>query len=147
MSTPEKLTALTELIMDALASTIAGDAERAADKLTEVGSQCDSAEMYGVCCALAAAGRQALTKIYGPSFNQAGGDMFALQELAPGETDPAEMFSMRFLIAYANGDTPTCMALYSAADKASDEDFVSSVSSLLINVAGLSRLALDRTES
>ncbi|MFJ3170606.1 hypothetical protein ACIPJK_07450 [Streptomyces roseus] len=145
MSSPEKFAALTELVMDALASTIAKDADRAANKLIEIGSQCTDSEMYGVCCALAAAGQQALTKIYGPDFNRAGGDMFALHELKPGTTEPEEMFAMRFLVAYANDDKPTCMALYSAATKASDEDFVGSVSALLINVAGLSRLALDRT--
>jgi hypothetical protein len=130
------------LIKDAIGYAVAGDADRAADALQRLGENSDNNRMYGVCCALAAAGSAAMKKLYGP----ADGHIFWLESLTdkPVEDDPAEAFAARFLVAYANGDTDTCLALYGAALRASGEEYVESVCALLSNVAGIARLVLDK---
>lgn len=142
----EKHHRLTELVLDAIGHTVAGDASRGADTLIEIGSQCNDHEMYGVCCAFAAAGVKVIEKLYGGRFDPTAGDMLALQELVPGaaETDPAKTFALRFLVAYGNNDTALALALYNAASKATNDEYVDSVSALLVAVAGLARLALDQ---
>lgn len=140
--------AATALVMDALANAIAGNADGAATVLETLGQQDDDGHlMYGVCCALASAGHFALKKIYGDRAPRPGsGGMWAMEQLRPGalDDDPADTFSLRFLIAYANGDTDTCLALYETACRASDEQYVKSVIALLKNVAGITSLALDQ---
>jgi len=136
-----------QLVMDALAHAVSGNADGAATALQTIGQQSNGSEMYGVCCALAAAGVQALRSIYGDRAPQSGSaGMWVLEQLKPGalDGDPAGAFAMRFLIAYANRDSANCLALYDAAWKASDDEFVESVSALLAEVAGITRLALDQ---
>lgn len=130
------------LVMQAIGYAIDGDGERATSVLDTIAESSDNNRMYGVCCAIAAAGAQVLRLLYG-SQAPGPGDMWAFSELAPGSLgDPAEAFATRFLVAYANGDTPTCLALYQAALKAGGIEYVDSVCALLANVAGLARLAL-----
>lgn len=139
------LNATSKLIMDALAHAVAGQADQAATALQTIGSQTDGAQMYGVCCALAGAGVIALRRIYGDRAPKHGsGDMWVLEQLKPGalSDDPPKSFAIRFLVAYANGDTDTALALYDAAYEASDEQYIDSVCALLANVAGITRLAL-----
>jgi hypothetical protein len=103
--------------------------------------------MYGVCCAIAEAGAFMLRKIYGDQAPTTPDDgMWVLQPLVPDavDRDPAKAFSMRFLIAYANGDRDTTLALFDAALASGGDQYVDSVSSLLADVAGITRLALEQ---
>ena len=114
--------------------------------LNSVCEEADRPRMYGVCCALAEAGSHMLRKIYGDQAPKTSEDgMFVFQELQPGALadDPARTFSMRFLTAWANGDTGTTDALFSAATRASSEEYVDSVCALFADVVGITRLALD----
>lgn len=137
-------------VYEALAHGVAGDAHRATDLLTEVGSQCDTSQMYGVCCGLAEAGAMMLRKFYGDQAPKTADDgMWVIQELRPGAgvEDPPKLFSVRFLIAWANGDHDTTMALFSAALKASGEQYIDSIAALFADVVGITRLALEKQES
>jgi len=142
--------ATSQLVMDTLAYAVAGDADRAATTLQEIGTQSDGNRMYGVCCARANAGTLALRRIYGNKApNPTFGDMWAMEQLVPGalEEDPPKAFAMRFLVANANGQRDTTLALYDAAYRASDEEYVDSVSALLVTVAGIIRLAIEEKGS
>ena len=139
-----------QLIFEAIAHGVSGDRDGAIDRLNSVCENADGPRMYGVCCALAEAGAHMLRRIYGDQAPQAPADgMFILQELKPGATDddPAEAFSMRFLAAWANGDRDTTDALFSAAAKASNEQYIDSVCALFANVIGITRLALDQEKT
>lgn len=134
-------------VFEALAQAVAGNASEAATALMTIGQTSDNNRMYGVCCAIASAGTHALGLVYGDRAPKPGTtDMYVLQELEPGaiEADPPKAFAVRFLTAYANGDTDTCLALFDAALRSSDDEYVSSVCALLADVAGIYRLALDR---
>lgn len=135
-----------DLVFEALAHAVAGNADEAATTLMTIGQASDNSVMYGVCCAIASAGTHALGLVYGDQAPTPGTGMYVLEELKPGamEADPPKAFAVRFLTAYANGDTPTCLALFEAALHASDEQYVSSVCALLADVAGIYRLALKR---
>jgi hypothetical protein len=135
------------LIYEALAYAVAGEADKAATNLVTLGENCDDNEMYGTCCAIAEAGAFMLRKLYGdkaPTTPEEG--MWVLQPLVPGavDQDPAKAFSMRFLIATANGDRPTTLALFNAALHAGGDEYVDSVGSLLADVAGITRLVMDQ---
>ncbi len=136
-----------DLVFEALAQAVDGNAGEAATALMTIGQASDDNRMYGVCCAIASAGTHALALVYGDRAPKPGtSDMYVLQELEPGaiEADPPKAFAVRFLTAYANGDTDTCLALFDAALRSSDDEYVSSVCALLADVAGIYRLALDR---
>ncbi|WP_319052639.1 hypothetical protein [Streptomyces europaeiscabiei] len=134
------------LIFEALAHGVAGEGDTAISKLNSVCEDADGPRMYGVCCALAEAGTHMLRKLYGDQAPKTPADgMFVFQELVPGATldDPAKTFSMRFLTAWANGDTDTTNALFSAATRASNVQYIDSVCALFADVIGITRLALD----
>ncbi|MFD5938308.1 hypothetical protein [Streptomyces griseus] len=136
-----------ELVLEAIAHAVDGNAAEAATTLTTIGQNADNNLMYGVCCAIASAGTHALSLIYGDQAPVPGtSDMYVLQELEPGalEDDPPKAFAARFLTARANGDEATCMALYGAALSSDGDQYVESMCALLANVAGIYRLALDR---
>jgi hypothetical protein len=138
------------LIFEALAHGVAGDTEGAFTKLNTVCEQADRPRMYGVCCALAEAGAHMLRKVYGDQAPKTPEDgMFVFQELQPGTLadDPAKAFSMRFLTAWANRDTDTTDALFTAATRASGEEYVDSVCALFADVVGITRLALDQQKT
>ncbi|WP_327435691.1 hypothetical protein OG279_09495 [Streptomyces sp. NBC_01201] len=138
-------TAASNLIFDALAHAVAGNSEKAADALSDLGQNSDNSQMYGVCCAIAGAGEHVLRRIYGDQAPTDGTGMFVLEGLEPGAVvDPPELFALRFLTAYANNDPDTCMALFSAALQSDGDQYVDSVCALLAHVAGLCRLALKR---
>jgi hypothetical protein len=136
-----------QAVFEMLGLAVAGDVPGAATALQNIGMASDDHRMYGVCCALAEAGKHVLHQLYGDQAPRPGtSDMFVIQELIPGATaaDPAEAFALRFLTAWANGDRVTTLALFNTALDASDDEYVSSVGALLANVAGLCRLALER---
>lgn len=134
-----------QLTFNALAHAVAGEGESAATALTTLGSQADDALMYGACCGLAETGKQMLKKIYGNQAPKNDGDLWIIEQLTPdAPADPAKMFALRFVIAWANGDTDTCLALFDAALNAGGDQYVDSVAALLKTVAGITRLALDQ---
>jgi hypothetical protein len=139
-----------QAVFDMIGLAVDGDISGAATLLQNVGMASDTHRMYGVCCALAEAGKHVLRQMYGDQAPCPGTpDMFVLQELVPGATDqdPPEAFALRFLTAWANNDRDTTLALYNAALKGSDDEYVSSVGALLAHVAGLCRLALKQKRS
>lgn len=139
-----------QLVYEAIAHGVAGDGDTAFDKLNSVCEDADQPRMYGVCCALAEAGAHMLRRIYGDKAPKTPDDgMFILQELEPGAVgkDPAKAFSIRFLTAWANGDTDSTDALFTAATHASDEQYVDSVCALFADVIGITRLALDQPKT
>ncbi|MFE3049558.1 hypothetical protein ACFXIY_21200 [Streptomyces albidoflavus] len=129
-----------EAVFEMLVHAVAGNTEQASRLLESIGTQSDDHRMYGVCCALAGAGKQMLYKIFG---DQPPEHMWALEELSPGTlaADPAGGFAVRFLIANANGDRDTRRALFQAALHADGDQYVDSVCALLAQVASLCRLA------
>lgn len=135
-----------DLVFEALAQAVAGNASEAATALMTIGQESDNNVMYGVCCAIASAGTHALGLVYGDQAPTPETGMYVLQELKPGamKADPPKAFAVRFLTAYANGDTATCMALFSAALHSDGDQYVDSVCALLADVAGIYRLALKR---
>lgn len=137
-----------QLVLDALAYAIDRDANRAADVLSTLGTGCDTKTMYGVCCAIAEAGKQMLEQIYGDWVPQPGSDdMWVLEQIEPGALDdPVRAFSARFLTAYCNGDRGTRIALYQAALGAGPDQYAASICALLSDVARISRLALARKD-
>jgi hypothetical protein len=135
---------MVDLVQQALAAAIDGDTAQASAALDALGDGCTNTQMYGVCCAIAEAGRRILRKLYGSGAPSRPGDMWAIEELVPGafHKDPADAFAARFLVAYANRDSSTCLALFETALTAGGTEYVDSVCALLTNVAGLARLAL-----
>ncbi|WP_329564686.1 hypothetical protein [Kitasatospora sp. NBC_01266] len=131
------------LIQEAIGYAIDGDADRAATALETLGQNGTNADMFGVCCAIATAGRHALTLLYGERAPGEDG-IWAMAEATPGAltADPPQAFALRFLVAYSNGDTDTCSALFGAALSSGDEQYPASVCALLSVVADLVRLAL-----
>lgn len=137
------------LVFEAIAYAVAGDAERAASNLTTLGENSDDNRMYGVCCAIASAGKHMLGLIYGDQAAQPErGDMWVLQQLEPGalDRDPPKAFAARFLIAYCNDDEATTLALFQAALHSAGDQYVDSVCALLADVAGIARLALKQRD-
>ncbi|ONK09495.1 hypothetical protein [Streptomyces sp. MP131-18] len=131
------------LVFDMLAAAVADDTARAADLLQQIGESSTPDRMYGVCCALAAAGTNSLRSLYGehaPDLSR--GDMWAMQTLPnAGRDSQSSTWASRFLIAYANGDKDTPLALFNASVNDGDRH-VDDVASLLITVTGITRLAL-----
>lgn len=114
--------------------------------IVEIGTSGDHYDVYAACCGWAQIGKNALTKLYGDRAPDADrGGMWAIQELQPGAmaAEPSRTFAARFLIAYCNDDKDTALALFKAALEAGDVEYVDSVCTLLVDVAGIARLALD----
>lgn len=130
-----------DMVITAVNRAVACDFEGAMTVMAEIADASDKQQMYGVCCALAEAGRQVLVRLYG---NPGPETLWALAapDPADGPRHPAHTFSLRFLTAFINRDLPTCQALYMAASHASGEDFAHSVTSLLGDVARLGRHVL-----
>ncbi|WP_435279287.1 hypothetical protein [Streptomyces sp. 1222.5] len=131
------------LTMTTLNRAMDGDVPGAATTLMEIGQSGDMFNVFGACCAFAEVGKAALTKLYGSQApNTERGDMWALEILKPGNSDPAETFAVRFIVAYANDDQDQALALFRASLEASSEEHVSSVSQLLATSVSLARTAL-----
>jgi hypothetical protein len=136
---------LAQLVTTAWHCALTNDKAGASNALAAIGDSGDPFDMYGACCGWAEIGKAALKKIYGDrAANVADGDMWVIEELQPGAmaADPPKAFAARFLIAYCNDDRETAPALYRAALEAGDEQYIDSMCALLVDVAGISRLAL-----
>ena len=138
METPRRA----QLVMDVLQHAVNRDVDQAIHVMGEIAAASNGRQMYGVCCALAEAARQTLVRLYGHPSPE-GLWALAVPDPAEGPQHPAHAFSLRFITAYANGDLPTCEALYVAAANASPEDYSHSVTALLGDVAHLARVALE----
>lgn len=136
------------LVFETLAHAVAGNSDQAATGLQTLGTQSDNHQMYGVCCALGETGKLMLNRLYGDRAPKPeNGDLWVLEQIKPGALadDPPKTFALRFLVAYANGDTDTAMALFNAALASEGDQYVDSVCALLADAAGLCRLARDKT--
>ncbi|WP_330306266.1 MULTISPECIES: hypothetical protein [unclassified Streptomyces] len=137
MDTPRRA----QLVMDVLQHAVNGDHDRTVQVMGEIAAASTGEQMYGVCCAFAEAARQTLVRLYGHPSPE-GLWALAAPDPADGPQHPAHAFSLRFITAYANGDMPTCQALYLAAASASADDFEHSVVALVGDVAHLACVAL-----
>jgi len=135
---------LARLTTDALYFALIGDAERASDAITEIGTSGSPFDMYAACCGFAETAKRAMVKALGDEPDLTAGDMWILEDLKPGTPDksPAETFAVRFITAYANDDRDTAPALFRAAIEAGPEQYVDSVCALLGNAAQLRRLSM-----
>ncbi|MFF3493764.1 hypothetical protein ACFYWS_20695 [Streptomyces sp. NPDC002795] len=128
--------------MQVLRHTVDRDADAAMDLMAEIFAFSDHTQMYGVCVGLAEAAHTALKNVYG----QPGPEtVWALAAPDPGSgpQHPAHVFSLRFLAAYANGDTAMCRALFGTTLSAAPHDFQHSVIALLGDAARLVRWSLE----
>lgn len=134
---------LLHLTTAAINHALDGNAHGAATALMEIEQPGDPFKVYAACCAFAEVAKAALVKIYGDRAPGPGRDgMWAMQMLDTAQSDPAEVFACRFIVAYANDDKDQAPALFRAALESSDEEYASSVAQLLATAAGLSRTAL-----
>ncbi|MFD3455797.1 hypothetical protein ACFWVC_26915 [Streptomyces sp. NPDC058691] len=131
-----------QLVMDVLRHAAAADHDEAMRLMGEIAQASDGNQMYGVCCGLAEAGRQALVRMYGHPSREG---LWALTapDPADGLRHPAHTFALRFITAFINGDLPTCQALYMTAARASAEDYAHSVTAIVGYVARLAQIALE----
>lgn len=138
---------LLRLTMDAISFAVLRDVDRATQALDEIGASGDPFDMYSACCGFADVARRAMTKVLGAEPNLAAGDMWAIEELEPGGmgADPAKVFAVRFMVAYANDDKDTAPALFRAALEAGPEQYTESVCALLADAADLHRLSTKTT--
>ncbi|WP_324787154.1 hypothetical protein [Streptomyces sp. H51] len=136
MDTPRRA----HLVMQVLQHAIDSDHDRAMRLTGEIAAASTGSKMYGVCCAFAEAARQTLISLYGHPSPEG---LWALTapDPADGPQHPAHAFSVRFITAFANGDMPTCQALYLAMANATAEDYAHSVTALIGVAAHLARVA------
>ncbi|MEU8870501.1 hypothetical protein AB0D24_04910 [Streptomyces javensis] len=106
--------------------------------IDHIGDHGDAADMFGVCCAAAEAGRTALLTLFPEAATN--GCMWSLADISH-RADPPQLFAARFLTAYANGDAPMAVALFQAAHEADAQARTESVCALLAHVRSLSRRA------
>lgn len=142
MDTSMSTTRRAQLVMDVLRHAVNGDHDGAMRLMAAIAQASDGQQMYGVCCALAEAARQTLVRLYGHPAPEALWALVA-PDPADGPRHPAHTFALRFITAFANGDMPSCQALYVAAVRASGEDYAHSVTALVGVVAHLTQVALE----
>ncbi|MGW2951594.1 hypothetical protein [Streptomyces eurythermus] len=138
-----------EMVEEALTAAVVGDADRAAGLIARLGVDSDAHRMFGVCCAIAEAGHRALRLCFGEAApDPSQGDMWMIEQLEAGALDnPVQAFASRFLVAYSNGDRETARAHWETALAAGPEVFVGGVCQLLVDVAGLTRAAMQQSEA
>ncbi|MDN3056908.1 hypothetical protein PH213_20605 [Streptomyces sp. SRF1] len=111
----------------------------AAYVIDHIGDHGDHGDMFGVCYAAAEAGRAALLTLFPEG--AADNCTWSLADVAHRLTDPYQLFAARFLTAHCNGDAPTTVALFRAAEDAGARDRTESVCVLLAYVRSLCRRA------
>ncbi|WP_406321761.1 hypothetical protein [Streptomyces sp. NBC_00519] len=138
---------LYQLTTDALARAIDGDMDGAATAIVEIGqNSADGFDVFAACCGFAEAARQAMVKLNGgdPADPDRGGGWAVRPVDDEDQVDAPLLFARRFIIAYANDDQPTALALWRAALLASHAEYVASVASLLATAARLANEAARR---
>lgn len=138
---------LLRLTMTALDRAMEGDTCGAADAMLAIGQDGDHHDVYGACCAFAEVGKAALKKLYADqAADLSRGGMWVMQVLDSEKVDPCETFATRFIVAHANDDEQSTLALFRAALKAADEQYAGSVAALLSTAVSLARTALHHSE-
>lgn len=131
----------------ALGAAIAGDIATASDLVADLTSDSDPTRLYGVHSGIADAAAHLLAKVYGdraPDLHAGG--RWSVQQLGLSSiADPLHVaYSVRFTVAYANGDKAACLALYQGAAELGGEHLARCTAQLITDVAGLGRTALER---
>ncbi|MDX2849263.1 hypothetical protein PV342_12490 [Streptomyces sp. PA03-3a] len=129
-----------ELVMQAIRYAVDLGFSDASVRMAEIAAHSTGTQMYGVCCALAEAGRQSLIRVYGHPGPELLWALIAPDPADGAPRDPARTFSLQFISSFANGDLKTCEALYVAAAKSSADDYTHSLIALLGDVANLARI-------
>ncbi|MER6976020.1 hypothetical protein ABT317_02930 [Streptomyces carpinensis] len=134
-------------IYAALAAQMGGDADTAAEHIQAVALDGDINRVYGMCCAFAYAAHHSLQILFGDQAPQPErGEMWIVRQLEPelrpdrrdsGVTTAEDLFSLRFIVAYANGDHDTDEAVFTAAAQIGGEHLVRCVAALVADAAGL----------
>ncbi|MFI0768585.1 hypothetical protein ACH4TQ_27415 [Streptomyces sp. NPDC021218] len=135
-----------ELVWQAITQALSQNSDAAATTLQHIGTNSDTHQMYGVCCAFAEVGARALKKMFAQAaFAGPSAYIYGLQELKPGGLgkDPADTFAARFVVAYANKDRANTLALFETALRAPGTQYVESVCALLATVTGLVMASTD----
>ena len=130
---------VTELAHQALALGMDGRTEEAAHILTRLLGDGDVDSVFRLCCGFAEEGRKALVKTAGPHapiFEN--GEQWVFGENTPDALDdPATAFSVRFLVAYANGHEDTARAHYNALFLVGDDIRIKGVTRLFGDITAL----------
>ncbi|MBK3625470.1 hypothetical protein JHN59_11550 [Streptomyces sp. MBT49] len=133
----------------ALGAAISGDNEVVNRLFAELDEQIGSERMYDVHSGIAHAGEHLLHRIYQERApDVAAGGIWTVDLLRPdafGE-EPHGMYALRFLVAYANHDHATCIALFRAAESLGPDHVAACTWQLVSDIAMLARSVLDRTD-
>ncbi|MFE7928361.1 hypothetical protein ACFU6S_06405 [Streptomyces sp. NPDC057456] len=133
----------------ALGAAISGDTEIVNTLFAELDEQIGSERMYDVHSGIAHAGEHLLYRIYQEQApNVAAGGIWTVELLRPQAVDeePHAMYAIRFLVAYANRDHATCIALFRAAESHGRDHVAACTWQLVSDIATLARSVLDRTD-
>lgn len=134
---------VTQLAHQALALGMDGCTEEAGDILTRLLDDGDVDSVFSLCRQFAEEGRKALVKVAGPNapiFEN--GEQWTFGQYAPGDLeDPAAAFSVRFLVAYANGHEDTARAHYNALFLVGDDTRIKGVTRLFADITALCWMA------
>lgn len=127
---------LNRLVGQALVAAVDGDADTATRAVCEIGarSRDDQLHVYLACRGFAEAARQALVKMHGEAPVGADERIWGLAPVT-AETDPADVFALRFIVAHANNDEPNRLALWRSALLRETDDYVRCVAVLLATTA------------
>lgn len=130
---------LAEVAYQALALRIEGRTAEAAQMLMRFFQVANTETVFDLCCEFAEEGRKALVKTAGahaPIFEN--GEQWIINETTPDALDdPVTAFSVRFLVAYANGHEDTARAHYNALLLTAQDIRVKSVTRLFADIAVL----------
>ncbi|MGX1301417.1 hypothetical protein RKD35_002905 [Streptomyces albogriseolus] len=127
--------AMNPLVQEILRHTLDGRPAVAASLLDVVTEHGDSADLFGLCYAVADTGRVALLALF-PDAGTGPGEEWQLPPAMADQLagDPHRLFAVRFLTAYLNGDHGMALALFQATEAAGYQDRTESICTLLAHV-------------
>lgn len=132
-----------DLARRALALAVERKTTEGAHMLSLALGDSDVEQVFTMCCGFAESGRVAMVamaKEHAPIF--ANGESWGITELQPGAAeDPAAVFSVRFLVAWANGEKDTARALYDGLLSTGEAAAIVGVGRLFGDIAKLIRTA------
>lgn len=128
---------LAQHTMAAIVAALDGNDEGVGEAMDAIAATEDPYTMYAACCGFAEIARQSMVKLYGAAPDTEAGDMWQAIPREDADLEPAALFAMRFIVAYANNDPDLPPALYRAALEASAEEFTDSVLCLVLDTARL----------